>query len=67
MTQFAKMDAPGTTIVGGVSPLRGLCRSLGVERLLVDGEIMAGAPASLLQGGIRNVTVPSRIVAGRTM
>jgi uncharacterized protein YgbK (DUF1537 family) len=47
----AALEAPRTLIVSGGETLRGLCGTLGVERLLVDGEIMPGVPASLLQGG----------------
>jgi uncharacterized protein YgbK (DUF1537 family) len=45
------LEPPGTLVVTGGETLRDLCRCLGVQRLLVDGEIMPGVPASLLQGG----------------
>lgn len=46
-----ELEPPGALIVTGGETLHGLCRCLGVEHLLVDGEIMPGVPASLLQGG----------------
>jgi uncharacterized protein YgbK (DUF1537 family) len=48
---LGELEAPRTLIVTGGETLRGLCRQLGVERLVVDGEITPGVPASLLQGG----------------
>jgi uncharacterized protein YgbK (DUF1537 family) len=48
---LSELERPGTLIVTGGETLRDLCHCLGVQRLLVDGEIAPGVPASLLQGG----------------
>ena len=41
----------GTLVISGGATLRGLATALGATRLDVDGEIMPGAPTSLLRGG----------------
>ncbi|WP_211109771.1 four-carbon acid sugar kinase family protein [Azospirillum oleiclasticum] len=46
-----RLPPPGTLIVAGGETLRALCRSLGAERLDLDGQIEAGVPCSVLRGG----------------
>ncbi len=48
---LAGLPRPGTLFVAGGETLRGLCNSLAVQRLQVDGELMPGVPTSLLCGG----------------
>jgi D-threonate/D-erythronate kinase len=48
---LAALPPPGTLIVAGGETLRGLCNSLAVQRLDVDGELMPGVPTSVLRGG----------------
>lgn len=49
---MAAIPQPGTLFVAGGETLRGVCGSLGVERLVVDGELEAGVPTSILHGGV---------------
>ncbi|AOO82621.1 four-carbon acid sugar kinase family protein [Bosea vaviloviae] len=44
-------DRPDTLFAAGGETLRGLCESLGTERLDVTGEIMPGVPRSIMRGG----------------
>jgi len=48
---LAALGRPGTLFVAGGETLRGLCGSLGVEWLDVDGEVAPGVPTSRLRGG----------------
>lgn len=48
---LAGLDRPGTLVAAGGETLRGLCETLGVERLDVTGDIVPGMPRSLMRGG----------------
>jgi D-threonate/D-erythronate kinase len=45
------LERPGTLIIAGGETLRTICTTLGASRLKVDGQVMAGVPASILRGG----------------
>jgi len=45
------LDRPDTLFAAGGETLRGICESLGTERLDVTGEIMPGVPRSIMRGG----------------
>jgi uncharacterized protein YgbK (DUF1537 family) len=45
------LRVPGTLVASGGETLRGLCVSLGAERLDVIGRLQPGVPVSLLRGG----------------
>jgi uncharacterized protein YgbK (DUF1537 family) len=48
---LAALPRPGTLFVAGGETLRGLCDSLLVRWLEVDGELVPGVPISILRGG----------------
>jgi uncharacterized protein YgbK (DUF1537 family) len=48
---LSRIERPGTLFVTGGETLRDLCIALGVEHLLVDGEIEPGVPTSVMRGG----------------
>ncbi len=48
---LAALPPPGTLFISGGETLRGLCNSLLIQRLEVDGELMPGVPTSVLRGG----------------
>jgi D-threonate/D-erythronate kinase len=50
-TLLTFLDRPGALFVAGGETLRRVCDCLGAQRLDVDGEIVPGVPASILQGG----------------
>lgn len=49
---LAALPRPGTLFIAGGETLRGLCNSLAVQRLEVDGEVMPGVPTAVLRGGV---------------
>lgn len=48
---LAKLPPPPALLVSGGETLRGVCLSLGVQSVEVEGEILPGIPISVLRGG----------------